>query len=281
MPNLRAFFFYLVIVILSFSNCKKEEAQGDDLIFQNKAISLTLAPSYGGRIASLKYDGIEILSQIKDENNWYWGSTVWPAPQSEWNWPPPEKLDQAPYTVKTQNKEVIILQSQKNAYKNIQVEKRFQFIDENSLEIKYSFFNRGDTTIQVGIWENTRVPYIGQVQWKTGKLIDEHPIGLNQVNKISFLNLKGHKVAQKLYIESDGGWITHYRKDVVFTKRFERINIDKVPFGQTQIEVYYDPINKFAELEAHSPYFTIAPSSVATMKVIWKLDKIGKKVKEE
>lgn len=267
-----------LFILLLLTSCKDTPAQQIEifencLVLENEAITLQIDTAFGGRIASLQYQGVEILSQIKDENNWYWGSTVWPAPQSDWNWPPPDKLDRGAYTVKTQNDAVIILESPKDAYKNIQVRKRFQFIDEHRLSINYSFFNWGDTTLSVGIWENTRVPYQGQVRWKTGKKIEGTISGLNQQDSLSFFDLKNHTKPHKLFIESEGGWISHYREGIVFTKSFQPISIDRIPPEQAQIEVYFDPVNKFAELEEHGPYMTLAPSTVSTLKVIWTLGK--------
>lgn len=60
-------------------------------------MSMRIAAERGGRIISLKYDGTEVLSQLKMPN--MYGSTFWTSPQSEWNWPPVREHDSALYDV--------------------------------------------------------------------------------------------------------------------------------------------------------------------------------------
>jgi len=51
-----------------------------------------------GRITSFLVDGRNFLTDDKvDSLNW--GSTFWPSPQSDWDWPPPAAIDNEPYTV--------------------------------------------------------------------------------------------------------------------------------------------------------------------------------------
>jgi hypothetical protein len=43
----------------------------------------------GGRIVTFSLAGRNILTAAKNSGDNNWGSTLWPSPQSDWNWPPP------------------------------------------------------------------------------------------------------------------------------------------------------------------------------------------------
>jgi len=62
-----------------------------DMVFKVNA-------DYGARITSFTINGTEILYTSGDMS----GSTFWPSPQSEWNWPPPEPLDSDAYSATLQ-----------------------------------------------------------------------------------------------------------------------------------------------------------------------------------
>src|SRR5882757_3732250 len=60
--------------------------------------SMDIDAHLGGRITSFLVDGRNFLTDDKvDSLNW--GSTFWPSPQSDWDWPPPAAIDNEPYTV--------------------------------------------------------------------------------------------------------------------------------------------------------------------------------------
>jgi len=249
---------------------KKLELKSDQLTF-------IVEPAVGGRIASLQFVGIELLSQTRDNDNLQWGSTVWPSPQSDWNWPPPEKMDQWPYKVISASDKLIVLESAVDAYQGLKVSKRFELVEDDAIDITYAFLNRAEDTVQVGIWENTRIPYAGTVRWTTPENDTMTYQGLTKKGKTSHLELKGHEKPYKFFIRSEGGWLAYYYQDVIFSKKFPVIKSERIAPDQAQIEVYIDPEKGFAELEEHGPYVQIAPGAQTRFKVKWKLSK-NKKV---
>ena len=50
----------------------------------------------GGLITAWKLDGRNVLLATADSDSLD-GSTFWPSPQSDWDWPPPHAIDAAPY----------------------------------------------------------------------------------------------------------------------------------------------------------------------------------------
>ncbi|WP_315821560.1 hypothetical protein [Paraflavitalea speifideaquila] len=62
-------------------------------------------PEKGGRITLLSIDGKNFLTDsLVNKDNW--GSTFWPSPQSDWNWPPPAAWDNQPYTVQLEGNRI-------------------------------------------------------------------------------------------------------------------------------------------------------------------------------
>jgi len=245
------------------------------ITLQKGALLLKIAPDTGARVASLQYHGKELLSMVKDKDAFRWGSTVWPSPQAAWDWPPPEVMDKGNYSILEQSPSSITLESPPKAYKDLQVTKHFQLVDENNIQIQYSFENKGDTMIQVGIWEVTRIPYTGRIFWKTGLPIELPTIGLNQVGSISFFQLEGHKEPGKLFVKSDGGWVAYEHQGVRLTKKFAPIAFERIAPEQAPIEIYYEPVYKFAEIEEHGPYVTLQASESTTFELTWSLETIN------
>lgn len=220
-----------------------------------------VSPEFGGRIASFQWEGVEFLKTSRDSNHLQWGSTIWPAPQSDWNWPPPKGMDVAPYEVIKQSETEIILKSQLKAYKGLQVEKAFQLNEaKNGVDITYTFVNKGTDTIRTGIWEISRIAPVGTAYWQSPssdslhqKVIDQHP-----------------KPKDKLFIEEASGWLAYNYKNALWIKSFPVATKSEVAPEQAPIEIYIDYPDQFAELEEHGPYLAIPPSGTQSLQVKWQ-----------
>ena len=89
--------------------------QGGPITLTRDSISLTVDPSYGARLTSLKYGDRELLNVVRDSMGFTYGSTAWPSPQADWNWPPPAALDREPYTVQKVEEHSILLMGQEDS----------------------------------------------------------------------------------------------------------------------------------------------------------------------
>ena len=251
------------------SNVEQEEPALPSL--QSKSITFEVDPEIGGRVASFRFKGQEVLAVDRDPDHLHWGSTVWPSPQEDWSWPPPLGVDRKPYQIKEQTPDKIRLESTRDAYKNIQVSKTFTLQDEHTVLLTYTFKNNGDSSIQVGIWENSRIPYAGEIQWRSGPLLPDTTAGLQQDTLHSRLVLGKQPRAGKLFIDSPVGRI-HYRKDsLLWIKRFELTPSDQVAPNQAAIELYYDPPRGFAEIEVQGPYTLLEAGAQTSYSVQWSL----------
>src|SRR5690606_8180548 len=117
---------------------------------------LEIDPAIGGRITSLNHDGINFFTD-SSVNSFNWGSTFWPSPQSEWNWPPSSEIDNKPYSHKIQDNTLVMV-SQKDPKTGFVITKTFSGSKrKGSFILKYTITNQSDRSQKVAPWEVSRV----------------------------------------------------------------------------------------------------------------------------
>jgi hypothetical protein len=276
MKGILALCIYSATILILLSSCdatspsdERELSPAIPYVLENNLIRFQVAVDTGGRIASFQYKGKEVLSQIRDAENFLWGSTIWPAPQAAWNWPPPPAMDQGQYTLTSRTDTEIIVDSPKDAYQGIQLRKKFTLVGTNTIEIEYTFINNSDSTVNAGIWEISRIPFEGKITWKSGPLREHGYTGISQIDSVSSIRLGSQKTPGKLFINSKGGWITYERDGLQFIKHFDIVSAESVAPDQAPIEIYFDPIHHFAEIEQHAAYLALASGERSTFNVRW------------
>ena len=277
MKNKLLFKAALLFGCFLFTTCTTETTamkKEQFLELKSNQLSFKVDPNIGGRVASFQLNGQEVLFTKRDSANLKWGSTIWPSPQADWSWPPPKGMDRMPYKVIQQTDKQITLESAPNAYKDIQVTKQFTLLSEQTIGLSYTFTNKGDTSIQVGIWENSRIPFAGEIQWKTFTPIKDTIPGLDQSQPISSLKLGAQQAPRKLFINSPDGQITYRNEGLIWIKQFKASPQEVAP-EQATIELYYESDDKFAEIEAQGPYVRLQPGEKTTFSVEWFLKKEG------
>ncbi len=65
--------------------------------------------------------------------------------------------------------------------------------------------------------------------------------------------------------------LAYRNQGLLFIKIFPVVTTIDIAPEQSPIEIYYDPNNKFVELENHSKYTTIAPGEEMNYQVTWYL----------
>lgn len=254
----------MVLGIIVFS-----VAQKDDLSIKMGSINLSVDPNVGGRISSFSINGNELLKTTRDQANLQWGSTLWPAPQQTWHWPPPKVIDALAYTV-VKFTDSLILESRMDTIFGIRAKKIIAADPENNrFNITYEFTNKTDSAIQVGLWENTRIPMHGKVWYaKSGQKHFEWPAAVLDLTDTSLQD------PFKYFIDTHQGWLVLETENSYYIKQFEVIDQSFIAPNQSLIEIYYDPENNLAELEVHGIYEILEPEESSSMTVYWyALDK--------
>ncbi|MEP7259487.1 MAG: hypothetical protein ABI687_13890, partial [Flavitalea sp.] len=152
----------LLIVLALHGTAQQKEKNipvkqsGGRYVITSGAVELEADPATGGRITSLKMNGKNFLTG-SDVNDFNWGSTLWPSPQSEWDWPPPATLDNKPYVAVVEGNELFMI-SEKDPVTGLSFAKRFSGDSEQGCFIlEYVITNLNDTARKVSAWEITRV----------------------------------------------------------------------------------------------------------------------------
>ena len=273
------------VTIAADDKVKKNKSTGESgyLTIRSEGVKVAVDPKIGGRIASMTLDGREILRTTRDKNHLHWGSTVWVAPQSEWQWPPSAVIDSNPYTVVEANESKIVVRSKVDPKTGLQLTKHVEFNptaeQKPTVKMTYVLYNRGQVPRKVAIWENTRVVWEGRTRFPPGCKIrlakPESTIAKIEREKTTTLILdKNQPQAQKVFCippasESGFTWNSYQRDDLVFLK--SRRLPKKVAPGHAPLEIYLAPDDGFAELENQGAYEEIAPGESTRMTVMWRL----------
>lgn len=225
-----------------------------------------------GRITSYTLESMQLLiaQGFHDE---YFGSTLWPAPQSEWNWPPPAQLDGRPYKVRIAD-DGIYMESELDSLTGLQFQKMFGFNPtDTTFEITYTIKNLNDTPRYAAPWEVTRVkgglsffplgeePVMQQSNLKSVSIIDG----------VVWYNYEPDSLdtSQKLFSSGAEGWLAHVTSGLLFVKKVEDIHPLKTAPGQGEVEIFASKPFPYIELENHGKYALLEPNEFMDWKVKW------------
>jgi hypothetical protein len=235
----------------------------------------------GGRIISYRIGKNEFLTcQSQHEN---FGSTLWTAPQSEWNWPPYAELDSLKYRVESTG-DVVKMISQQNSKSGFQFEKSWQAVGSDFIRIEYVIRNISATQKSVAPWEVTRVPCGGIAFFPDGgngnvpqsSLLPD--LQSDGINWVSIDKNPGSKHV-KLFSTAREGWLAYALNGVLFIKQFPDILPENYPPQQGEVEIYTNKDKSYSELENHGSYRLLQPMETCSYVVNWYLFPIPKKVK--
>lgn len=275
----------MILLIASQLSCKSKKQQQminktEDGKYSLSRGNLTLIidPNLGARVISAKFNNHEILLQERDDLV-NWGSTLWPAPQSRWNWPPPAAMHIGLYASKIQGNR-LVLESETDTTFGLRTIKTFSFDDlESALAIEYQIFNDSDSAQSVGLWEISCVPGSGIVFFPFGEIPGNtvNNLDLDIVDGIGILKYEPEKFEpwHKVFNNAAEGWLAHVNDDnILFIKSFEKVPSDEIAPGQGNVEVYVSKPLEYIELENHGSYRRIPTGGSHLYKVKWYFRKL-------
>lgn len=259
-------------------------------------VALEIDPATGGRITALKIDGKNFLTD-KTVNSSNWGSTLWPSPQSVWNWPPSPELDNKPYSV-TVEKNAVKMVSQKDPKygwiftKEISGDKK-----AGSYTLKFTITNGLDKPQKVAPWEVTRVHINGLTFFPIGGDNKQGGLIPLMVEKdgicwfpydLSKLNFKGD---HQIYRDGAEGWLAQVNDGVILVKKWNDVPLEKNAPGtkahpEGEVELYTSGVNAatglgYVEIEHQGAYEELQPGASSTWEVTWFLRKLPENIKAE
>ena len=246
-------------------------------------VTMTIYPTKGGKIMSLKYKNQEVISQQTAPESF--GSTFWTSPQKEWNWPPVQEFDKGAYQVEEHDGRLVMTSEVSPRLKI-----RKEFAVDNTLHqsgesgggflVTYSIINESDETRQVAPWEITRVANDGGVIFFDAPLDGITPSGL-----LPFQAAHGavwyqpDEAGENRKINADGkGWYAYYNHGLLLLKVFDDLPSPSggsqegaAAPGEAEIQVYMNRGKTFIELESQGAYTTLKPHEALSWTVRWYL----------
>jgi hypothetical protein len=246
-------------------------------------ITFLINPALGARVISAKIGQKEMLLQERNELL-NWGATFWPAPQREWNWPPPFAFQFGEYVPEIKENR-LILTGVADPKLGLRVVKTFSYdLVKNCLEIEYQIINESDSVAHVGPWEIVCVPADGS---KVFLSLGSTPENVN--NSLAFEN---HDVIgwfdyntvdlipnQKLFNNTPEGWLAHInRQGILFIKTFEVIPAGELTPWQGNAEVYVSKKFEYIELENHGKFAHLKTQESLHYKVRWFVSELPESI---
>lgn len=240
------------------------ETRGTLYCYSDSNISIAVDPSIGARITSFKIEGTEQLHTTGEMS----GSTFWPAPQSVWNWPPPEEIDSRQYRVVANEGSRLILESSRDSRTGFQVRKEFTGDGEGLITITYTTINRNSSTETAAPWEITRVPPYGLSFFPEGETYTGSSTLTPTLEDRIVWFRHGGEHDQKLFRDGSERWIAHLNNSFVLIKRYQTdIPISSFAPGESEIEIY--SAAGYVEIEQQGAYEPLAPGESLSWSVEW------------
>jgi len=283
MPKATLLLSIFILIVLSCDEKQKEMIYRLDegkYELSHGMMSFIIDAETGGRVTSAQLKGKEVLLQHRD-GLLNWGSTFWPAPQSIWNWPPPEALFTGSCQVDIIGNK-LVLESRVDEKYLLSARKEFQISKpRNYLEVTYYLKNESDTTISVGPWEISCVKGAGsKIFFMNGSVPEGTTNSFNfpVINRVAWLdyNKAEWEEKQKHFNNSREGWLAYVSdQNVLFVKSFTVIEENQIAPGQGNIEVYIDSKSDYIELENHGRYRHLQPGQSLRYDVKWYLSQLA------
>lgn len=233
-------------------------------------VSMTIDASAGAKILSCKYNDSEIISQSPMREAF--GSTFWTSPQKEWNWPPVEEYDKAPYTVE-QTSSSLIMTGQVSQKFKYRIRKEFKADKKDkAIVITYSIINESEETRKVAPWEVTRVNNEGVIFFDAPleSITPANRIPFTQEYGVSWYKTDEEKKNRK--INADGkGWLAFCANNLLLVKKFDDLTASQPAPNEAEIQIYVNSGKTFIELESQGAYDELKPGESLSYTVRWYL----------
>ena len=234
-------------------------------------VTMTIYPTKGGKIMSLKYKDQEAISQLTMQEAF--GSTFWTSPQKEWNWPPVPEFDKQPYTVEEEDGHLVMTSPVSNRL-GFRIRKDFSTNEKDgAIVVTYSIINESDQERKVAPWEITRVTNDGGLIFFDAPLEGITPAGLMDFKaEYGAVWYKTDETNENRKINADGkGWLAYANKGLLLVKKFDDLKPSQPAPDEAEVQIYVNRGKAHIELESQGAYTTLKPQEKLDWTVRWYL----------
>ncbi len=258
----------------------KTSRRGENFRLELGALALEVDAVDGGRIVEFSLDGQNALV-TREESGAAYGSSFWPSPQSEWNWPPPVELDRDAWQA-TFTPNGLELSSGTNPALGLSVSQRIRLeANPPSAVIDYTLHNHGAGARRVAPWQNSRVRPGGLTFYPSGDVTSSHSaLKLEPKQGVTFFahDPASMKQNQKSFADGLEGFLAHVDHQLLFVKVFPDVPPNGAAPGEAEIELYVDGAGKFVEVEQQGAYVEIPAGGSSSWRVRWLLERVPKEL---
>lgn len=241
---------------------------------------MTVDAADGGRIVEFALDGENVLA-TRDISPQY-GSSFWPSPQRDWDWPPPAELAQLPWRPRHDG-DTLVLESSVNAALGLRAEQRLTPAP-NGVSVEYRLRNEGEGPRAVAPWENSRVGPAGLTFFpSTEPTFAGSTLELALENGIVWLHHDPATMREnkKAFADGSEGWLAHLHGDLLMLKTFATVPRAMQAPTEAAVELYVDRSGLFVEVEEQGAYETLLPGQASRWTVGWQLHRVPPEISRE
>lgn len=230
----------------------------------------------GGRIVEFSLDGKNVLA-TRDDSPAAFGSSFWPSPQSDWDWPPPPEFDRMPWNA-TPKETFIALASATNpalglsASESVSMHPRIP-----GIQMTFSIENRGSSKRSVAPWQNTRMRPGGLTFYPSaGDTLPGSTLELPLIDGVAWLLHDPATMTEnrKSFADGSEGFLAHAADGMLFVKVWKDVPRQLQAPGEGEIELYVDKTGRFVEIEQQGRYQELAPGDSLHWKVEWFAERL-------
>ena len=255
----------------------------DAIVVNNGVVEAVIVPSVG-RVMDFRFSGDsegpfwvnEKLAGKTPESGSFWnkyagsygGDKTWPAPQSDWNWPPPAEFDNAKYDFTLMDDASVLITSPVCEKNMLRAQRRIS-LDANSptmrIETTYQMVG-GDENKAASIWviAQTRAAEAIYIDTPEDSVFKDGYVNMIEGSKP---NIKANPPLIRLEMDaknsqkigSDGENIVWVGEKLLLKMHVDSFEGETHPDGGCSIEVYTNPDPAYVELETLSPMINFEP----------------------
>jgi len=244
------------------------------------ALSVEVDAADGGRIVEFALDGENVLATRAASPQY--GSSFWPSPQRDWDWPPPAEFAHLPWQARDDDG-TLVLESAVNAALGLRAEQRLTPA-VNGVSVEYRLKNEGAAPRAVAPWENSRVSPGGLTFFASNEpTFTGSTLELAPDRGVVWLH---HDPAtmrenQKAFADGSEGWLAHLHRDLLMLKTFAVVPRALQAPTEAAVELYVDRSGLFVEVEEQGAYETLHPGEQSRWTVGWQLHRVPPEIARE
>jgi hypothetical protein len=225
-------------------------------------------PADGGRMTELSLSGENVLLARGAAASH--GSSFWPSPQRDWDWPPPAELDSLPWRAELRDG-ALRLESEVSPKLELSATELVTAAP-HGVRIEHRLRNHGQAPRAVAPWRNSRVGPRGLTFYPSPSVtLDGSTLKLApSEDGVAWLRHDPVTMTENAKSFGDGaeGWLAHVTGRLLFLMTFPKVPRSAQAPTEAEIELYVDRTGLFVEVEQQGAYDVIQPGGESTPWVV-------------